>query len=134
MAPEVFCCQPYSAKSDIFSLGIFALFFTFNISLIMLTYKGVILWEMAYKCLIKEYQKPYSEYIDLKFEFSILSKINQGLRPIIPSNCPVSLKLLINALWSHHPFQRPSLSVISQFANLAILVFFFHFSFPFFFS
>merc|ERR1711871_1484218 len=49
-APEVYFGQLYSPAADIFSMG-------------------VILWEMAYRCIMREYQQPYSEYKNIVFDF-----------------------------------------------------------------
>lgn len=52
-APEVYFGEQYSAKSDIYSLGI-------------------ITWEIVVRCLKGVYERPYSEYNHIAFDFQII--------------------------------------------------------------
>jgi len=88
-APEVYFGEKFSTKSDVFSIA-------------------VILWELAVRCIKREYQRPYQEYPNLHFDFQIIIQTaKKGLRPTIPP-CPEPFASLIRQCWDHDPEKRPS--------------------------
>lgn len=87
-APEVYFGEQYTDKADIYSLGI-------------------ILWELVYRCVKGEYQRPFSEYPWINYSFQvIIQTAKNGLRPTIPP-CPDKMRNLICSLWSYSPTNRP---------------------------
>jgi len=88
--PEVYFGKDFTPKSDIFSFG-------------------VILWEMAYRCLTGVYAQPFSEFTQIVFDFQIIiQSAKKDLRPTIPESCPEAFKDLINRCWHKSPTERPS--------------------------
>jgi len=86
MAPEVFQGDgSYTAAIDVFSFGI-------------------ILWEIVARRI---------PYTDLQ-TWAIPEKVVDGLRPIIPEDCPTDLKQLMESCWDDAPERRPSFSQISN--------------------
>lgn len=95
-APEVYFGQLYSTAADIFSMG-------------------VILWEMAFRCINGEYQQPYAEYKNIVFDFQIIIQTaKKGVRPTIPEGTPESYKALIEQCWDENPTKRPETSVLME--------------------
>lgn len=93
-APEVYEGFPYTAKSDIYSLG-------------------VLIWEVFNRLIKSVYEAPYSEYPNLKSDFQIIiSVIKKGTRPSFADNFPNSLKQLIESCWASESKQRPALHEI----------------------
>eukprot|EP01094_Clydonella_sp_ATCC50884_P017540 TRINITY_DN306_c7_g1_i1.p1 TRINITY_DN306_c7_g1~~TRINITY_DN306_c7_g1_i1.p1 ORF type:complete len:836 (-),score=304.65 TRINITY_DN306_c7_g1_i1:349-2856(-) len=91
-APEVYFGQLYSPAADIFSMG-------------------VILWEMAYRCIYREYQQPYAEYKNIVFDFQIIIQTaKKGVRPTIPPGTPATYRKLIEQCWDEEPKNRPETS------------------------
>ncbi|PRP83573.1 ankyrin repeat-containing protein [Planoprotostelium fungivorum] len=88
-SPELFFGQPFTVRSDIFSVSI-------------------ILWEMLLRVLKGVWQAPYSEYTHLRHDYQIyyqVSKMNK--RNSIPDVCPSSITNLITSSWSPDPQERP---------------------------
>jgi serine/threonine protein kinase len=56
IAPEVYNCERFVPQSDVYAIGI-------------------ILWEMANRCIKGKYEKPYGEYKQFEFEFQILIQV-----------------------------------------------------------
>lgn len=82
IAPEVYNCEKFTTKSDIYSVG-------------------VILWEMVYRTLNLKYLRPFGEFKHLQFDFQILIQAcKMNLRPTIPPNTPKSLVELIEQCWA----------------------------------
>ncbi|KAL6060669.1 putative serine/threonine-protein kinase/receptor [Balamuthia mandrillaris] len=95
-APEVYFGERFSAKSDIYSVG-------------------VILWELMVKCIKGEYDRPYGEYKHLVFDFQIIIQTaKKGLRPTIPPNCPPSYADLIRRCWDAEPDNRPDCLQVAE--------------------
>lgn len=91
-APEIYDGKRYTVKSDIYSLGI-------------------IMWEMLYRIITGEYQRPFSEFAFITQAIQIIIQAStQELRPTIPNRerCPASVVDLIESCWSNNPSSRPS--------------------------
>lgn len=90
-APETFEGKQYTTKSDIYSIGI-------------------LLWEMLYRCITGEYQRPYGEFPHLTQPLQIIIQVaHQKLRPTIPNEeeCYKPLVDLIKTCWDPNPDERP---------------------------
>jgi serine/threonine protein kinase len=86
----------FSSKSDIYGMGI-------------------VLWEMVNRCTKGFYEKPFSEYTELIYDFQILMQAaQQGRRPSIPSACPVAVEVLIHKCLDQNPEKRPECKQILQ--------------------
>eukprot|EP01122_Echinamoeba_exundans_P010444 TRINITY_DN3914_c0_g3_i1.p1 TRINITY_DN3914_c0_g3~~TRINITY_DN3914_c0_g3_i1.p1 ORF type:complete len:778 (+),score=208.17 TRINITY_DN3914_c0_g3_i1:126-2459(+) len=82
IAPEVYNCEKFTTKSDIYSVG-------------------VIIWELVYRILTGKYLRPFGEFKHLQFDFQILIQAcKMNLRPTIPANTPQSLVDLITICWA----------------------------------
>lgn len=79
MAPEMIKMKPYDRKVDVYAFGL-------------------ILWEMVAGAL------PYKDMTPVQAAFSVVHK---KLRPPIPSDCPMSMKTLMEQCWSSNPHKRP---------------------------
>jgi len=100
VAPEMINqTQPYTAKCDIYSLGI-------------------IFWEMAYRAVNGKYQAPFQEYSDIKMDFQVIFKASEeNVRPTIPKKCHPGFATLVNRCWAKDPAQRPATPEILDFLN-----------------
>eukprot|EP00011_Vannellida_sp_DIVA3-517-6-12_P004910 CAMPEP_0114614994 /NCGR_PEP_ID=MMETSP0168-20121206/5938_1 /TAXON_ID=95228 ORGANISM="Vannella sp., Strain DIVA3 517/6/12" /NCGR_SAMPLE_ID=MMETSP0168 /ASSEMBLY_ACC=CAM_ASM_000044 /LENGTH=825 /DNA_ID=CAMNT_0001826055 /DNA_START=387 /DNA_END=2864 /DNA_ORIENTATION=+ len=95
-APEVYFGKSFTTKADIFSLG-------------------VILWEMAFRCLNGAYEQPYAEYKQIVFDFQIIiQSAKMDKRPTIPSNCPEQYAALIRRCWDKDPDVRPDTPEVQE--------------------
>jgi len=88
MAPESLQENTYSKKTDVYSYG-------------------VVIWEIVTR------QVPWRG-INMKV---ILEKTIKGERLPIPSDCPKSLKDLMEKCWKHDPLQRPQFTEICDFLH-----------------
>lgn len=75
---QVYFGKRYTTASDVYSLG-------------------VVLWELATKCVTMKYAAPYSEFDFIKYDFQIIIQVaKKDTRPTIPLNCPLVLTKLIS--------------------------------------
>jgi serine/threonine protein kinase len=89
IAPEVYNCEKFTSRSDVYSIGI-------------------ILWEMANRIVKGKYEKPYEEYKNLEFDFQILIQAcMMNLRPTIPAETPEPLAELIRHTFLPDKDSRP---------------------------
>ncbi|KAL0910546.1 hypothetical protein M5K25_021540 [Dendrobium thyrsiflorum] len=93
MAPEMIKHKPYGRKVDVYSFG-------------------MLLWEMITGAI------PYEEMTPVQAAFAV---VNKNLRPVIPANCPVVLRMLTEQCWSTLPEKRPEfwqiVKVLEQFES-----------------
>jgi serine/threonine protein kinase len=90
LAPELYFGSAYTDKSDIFSMG-------------------VILWELAYRCITGAHAPPYSEYEHITMPFQIIIKTaKESLRPTIHASTPEPIAALIRRSWAQAPDERPN--------------------------
>jgi len=95
-APEVYFGERYSDKSDIYSMGI-------------------LLWEMLYRVINQEYQRPYEEFPRLKLDWQIIHKTaTENLRPTMPPSTPVPLATLIRQCIVKDQAGRPDAKEVLQ--------------------
>jgi hypothetical protein len=100
----------WSSKSDVFSFSI-------------------VLWELCTRCYYGEYKTPYySDNKALKYDAAIVIQGNivdsvdvlmsivakKGLRPIINSNIPKTLQVLIQKCWNQDPSKRPDFDAVLE--------------------
>ncbi|MDP2434156.1 MAG: protein kinase, partial [archaeon] len=93
LAPEIYSGEIYTAKSDIYSLAI-------------------ILWEIAYRCLKREWMKPYGDLKHMIPAALYISVAKRQSRPKFPDNCPPIIRDLITGAWHQDPAQRPSIDIL----------------------
>ncbi|KAF2073597.1 hypothetical protein CYY_005086 [Polysphondylium violaceum] len=79
MAPEIFKGQPYTESCDVYSFGI-------------------VLWELF--CRLEPYEGIQPCTV-------LLMVLNEGKRPLIPSDCPSDYSKLMKACWGDRPKKRP---------------------------
>ncbi|KAK1378737.1 Serine/threonine-protein kinase HT1 [Heracleum sosnowskyi] len=93
MAPEMLKRKSYSKKVDMYSFGL-------------------ILFEMVSGTI------PYKDKTPSQAAFAVL---NKNLRPVIPEDCPSTMRALIEQCWSLHPDRRPEfwqvVKVLEQFES-----------------
>lgn len=95
-APEIYFGTRYTAKSDVFSIGI-------------------LLWECVYRCIFQKYQRPYAEFPDLKMDYQIIIKTaKQNLRPTLPPSTPPPVAALIRQCLMKDQDTRPSCEELLQ--------------------
>jgi serine/threonine protein kinase len=92
-APEIFEGNPYTAKADIYSLGI-------------------ILWELVYRCVNGKYLEPYHEYEwyreSSSKQFTLLFHVGSNhTRPTLPPNTPHEIESLYRSCVDADPANRP---------------------------
>lgn len=90
-APELMDEVEYSTKSDVYAIG-------------------MIVWECVHRCIMGKYERPFSEFTEIKQEFQILMQVKNEKRPTIPANCPDEIKQLLNIMWAGSPDARPHCS------------------------
>jgi len=90
-APEVFVGNDaYGPACDVFSIA-------------------MILWELIVRVITGVYQRPYSEYPNLLFDFHIIPRVcGDGLRPTLPSTTPETLSRIVLNAWDQEPSKRPT--------------------------
>ncbi|XXG77413.1 hypothetical protein AAC387_Pa08g1570 [Persea americana] len=93
MAPEMIKHKVYGRKVDVYSFGL-------------------VLWEMVTGTI------PYEEMTPIQAAFAV---VNKNSRPVIPTDCPASLRALIEQCWSLDPEKRPEfwqiVKVLEQFES-----------------
>jgi len=95
-APEMYYSKNYTAKSDVYSIG-------------------VVIWELVVRLVKNKHCKPYSEYSDIKYDYQIIFQVAQNQRrPTIPPECPTKIKQLIEKCWSQNPDERPTAGELLQ--------------------
>jgi hypothetical protein len=96
-APEVATGTgvPYTAKSDVYSIGI-------------------VLWELATRVVTGEYQRPFSEYPNIKMDFQIMLNSKEGVRPTLSMQTPQSLRELYQNCVAQSPSDRPTCTQLVQ--------------------
>eukprot|EP01094_Clydonella_sp_ATCC50884_P024091 TRINITY_DN5953_c0_g2_i1.p1 TRINITY_DN5953_c0_g2~~TRINITY_DN5953_c0_g2_i1.p1 ORF type:complete len:1082 (-),score=343.30 TRINITY_DN5953_c0_g2_i1:672-3917(-) len=87
-APEIYFNCPFTAKSDVYSIGI-------------------IIWETVVRIMKGRYERPYAEFPELQYDFQIIVQTSKGRRCTIPPQCPESIRQLITACWAAEPDDRP---------------------------
>lgn len=87
-APEIGTGARFTTKSDIYSASI-------------------VLWELVFVCMMRRYEKPFSEYKISSGWGILISAKKKGLRPTIPEQCPPILSQLIQQCWHPDPSNRP---------------------------
>ena len=88
-APEIYYGYPFTEQADVFSIG-------------------VILWEMVVRVIKGRYERPYSEFPELEYDFQIIVQTARGKRCTIPPTTPAPLRELIRSCWEVEPEARPS--------------------------
>lgn len=94
MAPEVYKCQPYNEKADVFSFGLI-LYELWTRTLLVYVYAGR--------------RAPSSSVPGLQ-EFS--QRLAAGFRPHLPKNVNSTIARLINSCWEEDPCLRPSMTTV----------------------
>lgn len=94
MAPEVLLGQPFNEKADVYSFGL-------------------VLWQILSR------QELFPQFDNL--DVFIKAICHDKLRPIIPADCPQSLRDLIVACWQENPDWRPDFSQIVAALNIIIV-------------
>ncbi|RHZ82881.1 hypothetical protein Glove_103g146 [Diversispora epigaea] len=84
VAPEVYCGQIYTAKSDIYSIGI-------------------LMWEVITG------KTPYGDH---EHDTDLAFAIAKGYRPMIYENIPLEYATLMKQCWDANPNNRPNLDII----------------------
>jgi len=72
---------------------------------------GIVIWEILYRVIFQEHQRPYAEYDKYSGPNSdlllIVSVSNDGLRPTIPEKSPEQISILIKKCLVPDPAERP---------------------------
>jgi serine/threonine protein kinase len=113
-APELFQQKGFTTKSDVYSmvasLSLFLLFFLLiSVCVGMRLAQAIVMWEIVNRVIKGVYERPYSEYTDIKMDFIIMIKASEEhLRPTIPPTCFPPLRRLIQRMWDPLPERRPT--------------------------
>jgi len=76
---------------------------------------GILLWEMLYRVINQEYQRPYEEFPRLKLDWQIIHKTaTENLRPTMPPSTPVPLATLIRQCIVKDQAGRPDAKEVLQ--------------------
>eukprot|EP00026_Physarum_polycephalum_P002311 Phypoly_transcript_02317.p1 GENE.Phypoly_transcript_02317~~Phypoly_transcript_02317.p1 ORF type:complete len:441 (+),score=49.02 Phypoly_transcript_02317:1177-2499(+) len=94
LAPETIKGSTYSYQSDVYSMGI-------------------IIWEIAYRCLNGEHMEPYENIRSSGLQ--LLYKVAaDGIRPQVPPSCPAEIKRVIESCLGNEVMLRPDFSVLVE--------------------
>lgn len=81
IAPEVYNCETFTTKSDVYSVAI-------------------ILWELIYRVINGKYLRPFQEFKHIQFDFQVLIQAcKMKLRPTLPPETPPPLEQLVKKCW-----------------------------------
>eukprot|EP01127_Copromyxa_protea_P003721 TRINITY_DN1350_c0_g1_i1.p1 TRINITY_DN1350_c0_g1~~TRINITY_DN1350_c0_g1_i1.p1 ORF type:complete len:1118 (-),score=211.74 TRINITY_DN1350_c0_g1_i1:40-3369(-) len=104
LAPEIIEGGEYTIASDVYALGI-------------------VFWEMLYRTIKGNYQRPYAEFEDIKGPAQRMILMYQaskkGLRPTIPESTPPVIRDLISSMMSADPDERPDLVMVRSMLDAA---------------
>jgi hypothetical protein len=69
---------------------------------------AIIIWEMAYRVCCGKYSVPYvdEEFCGQMGAFTLMMRVGQGLRPILPDTIPPGLMKIIEKAWDADPNGR----------------------------
>lgn len=97
IAPEIYFGQSYTTRSDVYAFGI-------------------VLWELCTRCILKQYQSPYSSYKSLIHDFQIIVQAaKKGIRPEINKDIPEPMVNVMKLCWDHEPKNRPDVDTLLHF-------------------
>lgn len=88
-APELMKEEPFTAKSDVYSLGI-------------------TLWEIIHRLIKGKYQRPFGEFKDIMNDYQIILRAEANVRPTIPEETPQPIAQLLRDTVQSEPEKRPS--------------------------
>jgi len=95
-APELYFGETFTTKADVYSVGI-------------------ILWELAFRCITGEFIMPFSEFPEFVFDFQIIIQVAKNAkRPTVPPTCPPLFKAVIEKCWAQQQQDRPDISQAEQ--------------------
>lgn len=81
IAPEVYNCETFTTKSDVYSVAI-------------------ILWELIHRMINGKYLRPFQEFKHIQFDFQVLIQAcKMKLRPTLPTETPPPLEQLVRKCW-----------------------------------
>lgn len=81
IAPEVYNCETFTTKSDVYSVA-------------------MILWELTYRMINGKYLRPFQEFKHIQFDFQVLIQAcKMKLRPTLPQETPPPLEQLVKKCW-----------------------------------
>lgn len=81
IAPEVYNCETFTTKSDVYAVA-------------------MILWELTYRMINGKYLRPFQEFKHIQFDFQVLIQAcKMKLRPTLPPETPPPLEQLVKKCW-----------------------------------